>query len=345
MPARLELRRRGVPCAAAVIATALCAAGCGEVHARLTLGAPRPLTVALDGPPGALYASLYAAQSDGAFRDGALAVTIAPAPGGDSLAALESGRAQLAVTSEPALLAARGAGQKLVAIGALVRAPLAAIVSLSRRPVTSARQLAGRRVAIAATPLAQAELATALATAHVPAGRVRTVSTGAGGVPAALTRRRGAVGAALDEQWPIDVVTLERGRRRPTVLALTQAGVPPYSGLVLAVRVSEARSDGPLLRAFLQSLSRGARAVAADPAATAATLARVSPGAGVAVERAVLAQLAAIAASATAVQPFGFQDARSWHAFGVWMGAHGLLRGGGDAAAALTNEFLPGQGA
>jgi len=59
----------------------------------------------------------------------------------------------------------------------------------------------------------------------------------------------------------------------------------------------------------------------------------------------VLAQVAPIAASATAVQPFGFSgparlgrlrhlDARAW-----------LLRGNGAAAAALTNEFLPGQGA
>jgi len=331
-----------VPRAAAVICAALCVAGCGEVHARLTLGAPRPLTVALSGPPSALYAPLYEARADGAFRDGALAVTITPAPGGDALAALESGRAQVAVTSEPALLEARDAGRQLVAIGALVRGPLDAIVSLSRRPVTTAGQLAGRSVATDGTSLAQAQLATVLATAHVPPTRVQTMRPGAGGVPAALTRRRGAVGAALDEQWPIDVVTLERGRHRPVVLHLTQAGVPTYSGLVLAVRLAEARSDGPLLRAFLQSLSRGAQAIASDPAATAAALARVSPGVGAAVQRAVLAQVAMIVASATAVQPFGFQDPRGWDAFGTWMHAHGLLRGNG---AALTNEFLPGQGA
>ena len=42
--------------------------------------------------------------------------------------------------------------------------------------------------------------------------------------------------------------------------------MPTYSGLVIVVRVGEAHYDGPLLRAFLQSLTRGERAVAADPA-------------------------------------------------------------------------------
>jgi len=331
--------------AAAAACTALCAAGCGEVHARHTLGPARPLTVALDGAPSALYAPLFEAQADGAFRDGALTVTIGQAPGGDSLAALEAGRAEVAVTSEPAVLEARDGGRKIVAIGALTRAPVDAIVSLRRRPVTTPAQLAGRRVAITGTPLERAALATALTSAHVQAAQVHTVATGVAGVPAALTRRRGAAGAALTAQWPIDVVTLQRGRHRPVLLPLTSAGVPVYSGLVLAVRLDEARSDGPLLRAFLQSLGRGAKAVADDPAATAATLARVSAGGGAPVQRAVLGEVATIAASASAALPFGFQDSRLWHAFGLWMRAHGLLHGGGDGAAAVTNEFLPGQGA
>ena len=41
MPARLELSRRGVLRAAGVICTALCAAGCGEIHARADARAAR----------------------------------------------------------------------------------------------------------------------------------------------------------------------------------------------------------------------------------------------------------------------------------------------------------------
>ncbi|MGH2915040.1 MAG: hypothetical protein ACRDMX_08630, partial [Solirubrobacteraceae bacterium] len=64
---RPELSRRGLLAAASLIALAVCA-GCGEVHARMTLGPARPMTVAIDGAPSALYAPLYAAQADGQFR-------------------------------------------------------------------------------------------------------------------------------------------------------------------------------------------------------------------------------------------------------------------------------------
>jgi len=343
MPARLEHSRRGVLRAAGVICVALCAAGCGEIHARLTLGPPRAVTVAIDGSPGALFAPLYEAQANGDFRDGALAVTIATAPQGDSLAALVSRRADIAVASEPALLQARDAGEQLVAIGALSSEPLDAIVSLARRPVSSVAALAGATVATPGTPLAQAQLGTVLGAAHLPLASVHTVTIAPAGLPATLTERR-APRAVLGGPWPLAVVTLERGRHPATVLRLPQAGVPDYSDLVLVVRVGEARDRGPLLRAFLQSLSRGAQAVAANPAATAATLAAVYPRVGAAVERAVLAQIAPITASATAAEPFGYQDPRRWTAFGVWMHTHGLLKTSADAAAAITDEFLPGQG-
>jgi putative hydroxymethylpyrimidine transport system substrate-binding protein len=344
MPARLELSRRAALRAAGVIFVALCAAGCGEVHARLTPGTPRPVTVAIDGPPGALFAPLYEAAANGDFRAGALAVTIAPAPQGDSLAALEAGRATVAVASEPALLAARDEGARLVAIGALVSEPLDAIVSLARRPVASAASLAGAVIATPGTPLAQAQLATVLATAHLAPGSVRAVAPAPAGLPATLTERRHAPRAVLGGPWPLAVVTLARGHHPTTVLRLPQAGVPAYSDLVLVVRIGEARADGPLLRAFLQSLSRGAQAVARNPAAAAATLATIYPRVGSAVELAALTALAPIVASASAAEPFGYQDPRRWRAFGVWMRAHGLLRTAADTAAAITDEFLPGQG-
>ena len=117
---RPELSRRGALLVAGLASIALLA-GCGEIHARQTLGATRPVTVALDAQPGALFAALYAAQVHGDFAAGALAVKIVAAPGGDSLTALESGSATIAIASEPDLLAARARGSRLVAIGALVR--------------------------------------------------------------------------------------------------------------------------------------------------------------------------------------------------------------------------------
>ena len=43
-------------------------------------------------------------------------------------------------------------------------------------------------------------------------------------------------------------------------------------------------------------------------------------------------------------QPFGWQDPAEWDAYGRWMQENGLLKRPPNAARALTNEFLPGEG-
>jgi putative hydroxymethylpyrimidine transport system substrate-binding protein len=339
---RPELTRRGMLFAAGLIALALCA-GCGEVHARLTVGAARPVTVAVDGPPAgfspALYAPLYAAQADGEFRDGALSVKIVTASGG-SLAALESNRATVAIATEPEVLAARSDGEQVVSIAALLDAPLEGIVSLARRTIASADRLAGHTVATDGTALSAADLATALAGAHVAATKVHELDAGAN-LGGALRSRRAI---ATIGPWPLEKVELDLARHPAVVLALTRTGVPSYSGMVVVVRINEAHYQGPLLRAFLQSLIRGAARVAVAPAATAATLATQDAKTAPRINQALLAQLAPLAASATAGNPFGFQNPDAWVTFADWMHAHGLLAHTANPGLAITNEFLPGQG-
>ncbi len=333
------LRRRGALLGAGVAAVMLCA-GCGELAARSSDGPPRPLTVAIDGRPNALYAALYEAQADGDFTRGALAVTIVTPPGEDSLGALEKRSASVAIASEPQLLAARDRGAQLVAIGALIGRPLDAFVSLARRPVSDASSLAGHRVASAATPFATAQLNTALAGAGIATGNVRRVQAGSN-LAGAL--EHGHVIATLGGPWPLEVAALKQAHHSPTVLELPNAGVPTYSGLVLVVRVGEAHYQGPLLRAFLQSLTRGAAAVAANPAGAATVLAHVDPLLDAAFERAALAALVPLTRPGAPSQPFGYQNPYAWRAFGVWMHQHGLLSNA-NAGLAITDEFLPGQG-
>ncbi len=43
-------------------------------------------------------------------------------------------------------------------------------------------------------------------------------------------------------------------------------------------------------------------------------------------------------------RPFGWQEPREWDAYGRWMFENRLLTRQPDASAALTNEFLPGEG-
>jgi putative hydroxymethylpyrimidine transport system substrate-binding protein len=326
--------------AASLIATVLCA-GCGEAHFPTKLGAARPLAVALDGPPSGLYAALYEARANGDFGLGALAVSIAPSTPAGAIAALESHRAAVAIVSEPELLAARDGGAQLVAIGALVRQPLDGIVSLATRPIANAAALSGHTLAIAPGTLAQAELATVLADAHLRPSAVRTVPLGSGAADA-LARK--GVAAALGADWAQATATLAEIHESAHVLEIQKLGVPSYSQLVIVVRVDEAHYDGPLLRAFLQSLTRGERAAQAHPAALAGVLARANPALSRAFELALLREVMPLAAPSDAQQPFGYQDPYTWQAFGAWMKRHGLLAHSVSAGLAITDEFLPGLG-
>jgi putative hydroxymethylpyrimidine transport system substrate-binding protein len=326
--------------AASLIATVLCA-GCGEAHFPTKLGPARPLAVALDGAPSALYAPLYAAAAFGDFKHGALRVSITTGSPAAALQALEAHRADAAIVSEPELLEARDGGASVVAIGALVRQPLDGIVSSSSPVIARVAGLSQRTIAVAPGALAQAELATALAGAHLAPGAVKQVPLG--GDPLRALRAKG-VAATLGANWATTSVELAQRHQQAHVLQIQALGVPSYSQLVIAVRVGEARYDGPLLRAFLQSLTLGERAAASNPGALAGVLAAANPELSRAFERALLGQVMPLAAPVNSKHPFGYQDPYAWQAFGAWMKSHGLIKHNADSGLAITDEFLPGLG-
>jgi putative hydroxymethylpyrimidine transport system substrate-binding protein len=336
-----SLRGRGALLAASLISLAALA-GCGELHTRTGSGPARNLVVALDSQPSALFAPIYEAQANGDFGRGGLNVTIAgPSAAQTPLGALETNRASLAVVSEPTLLAARDSGAQLVAVGALVQGPLESIISTGRKPITSVSQLVGRTIATSGSGLAEAELASVLSTADVDPSQVHAITV-AGNLDAALTSHKAA--AELGGFWDYDALQLAAAHQHPSVIRLPAAGIPSFSELVIVVRTGEAHHDGPLLRAFLQSLDSGESAVTADPQGVARLLAGINPALSQGFELAVLRATAPITQPADKADPFGFQNPLVWRRFADWMRVHGLLNGAGDGALAITDEFLPGQG-
>jgi putative hydroxymethylpyrimidine transport system substrate-binding protein len=334
-------RGRGALLAAGLISLTLCV-GCGAVHTRTTLGPARKVVISLNGQPSALYAPIYEAQANGDFARGALSVTVeGPTVGKSPLALLTSNRASIAIVSEPELLAARDAGAQVVAIGALVAEPLDSIISLGTHPITNPTQLLGQTIATNGTPLQLAELATVLSNANIDPTRVHTIAV-SGDLNRALQKHSAT--ATLGGFWNYDAVALTIAHKKPTVIQLDQAGVPSFSELVIAVRLEQARYDGALLRAFLQSLTRGEAATLADPQAVAKLLALINPSLSKAFELGVLRASAAAAQPTSAAQPFGFQNPQTWQTFGNWMYAHQLVNHANQGGLAITDEFLPGQG-
>jgi putative hydroxymethylpyrimidine transport system substrate-binding protein len=333
--------RLAVPAVLAIACTLVLSA-CGAKQDTITAGSTKPFTVMLDWFPNADHAPLYSAIAAGDFRAVGLDVKpVVPSETAEPLKLLAAGKVDMAISYEPELLLARDQGLKVVSIAALVQRPLTSIIALPSSHIKSVADLAGKTVGTAGIPYQAAELKTALQNAGVNPSSVHEVNVGFNLVPAMLSSK---VDATLGGYWNYESLQLQLMHKHPVTIPIDQAAVPTYNELVLVVREAQAHTDGQDLRAFLQALTRGQRAVRADPAAAASLLVKANPSLEGKLQLASIEQTLPAALPAGS-KPYGYQNPTSWAAFGSWMFAHGLLHH--DPSTVLppfTNEFLPGEG-
>lgn len=302
------------------------------------------LSVMLDWFPNADHAPLFAAIDNGYFQAAGLNVqTVTPSETAEPLKELAAGKVNIAISYEPQVLLARDQGLKVVSIAALVQRPLTSIIALPSSHVHSIAQLKGRKVGTAGIPYQSAELKTALRTAGVNPGGVTEVNVGFNLVQAMLS---GRVAATIGGFWNYEAIQLQQMHKHPLVIPVNEAGVPTYNELVLAVREEEARHDGPQLRAFLQALSRGERAVRANPSRAASEILKANPELPPKLELASIERTLPAAMPVEHGKPYGWQSPTAWAAFGKWMYEQGLLRSDPNKPSLppFTNEYLPGEG-
>ena len=262
-----------------------------------------------------------------------------PSDATSPLKLLAARRVDMAITYEPELLLARDKGQDLVGVGALVQRPLSSLISLKGK-VKAPQDLAGKRVGITGLPSDDAALTAILDKAGVPRNRVKTVDVGFNLVPSLLSKK---VDAILGAYWNIEAVQLERQHKDPTVIPIDQAGVPTYNELVFAARRDYVGEQGELVRRFMQALARGAQAMRDDPQVAVDALVSANKDLDRDTQLAMVRKTLP-AFFPAAGKPFGWMDPAQWTAYGDWMYQGKLLQNPTNAARALTNEFLPGQG-
>ena len=341
---RAGRRLPGAAAAVAMLAAVLALSACGSKQDALSAPSAKHFTVMLDFFPNADHAPLYAAISHGDFRATGLdVVPETPADPSEPLKLLAAGRADLAISYEPEVLLARDKGLNVVAIGALVQRPLTSIIALPGKHVTGVSSLGGKRVGTAGIPYQAAMVHTALEHAHVDPSSVHEVNVGFNLVPAMIS---GRVDATLGGFWNYEGIQLRLDHRRPLVIPVDRAGVPSYDELVLVVRADEARNDGQDLRAFMQGLTRGHRAVGADPAAGAEAVLAANPSLPRKLQLESIKKTLPATVPSEAGKPYGWQSPQAWATFGSWMFSHGLLKHDPNTSGfpPFTNEFLPGQG-
>ena len=306
-------------------------------------GASRELELMLDYFPNADHAGIYAAQAGGHFRKAGLDVAVRQPP--DPAAPLKqvaAGRVDVAISYEPEVLRARDQGLDVVAVGALVQGPLTSIISLPEAGIDGPEDLAGKRVGTAGLPYQSAYLKTILAQAGVDPETVKETSVGFNLVPAMLSRD---VDATLGAFWNYEGTDLRRRGRKPTILRMEKLGVPTYDELILVARRKDLDEEGASkVRRFLRATAKGHERLRAQPSVGVDALLKVDPGLERGLQTDVVSETLPVFFPEDRDKPFGWQEPSEWDAYGRWMFESKLLKRPPDASAALTNEFLPGEG-
>ncbi len=317
-------------------------AGCGSKQDETGAPTPEPFTVVLDFFPNADHVGLYAGIADGEFRRVGLDVRPqAPSDPAAPLKLLAAGKADLAISYQPEVLLARDRGLRVVSVGAIVQKPLTSIIALPGSGVRRPADLSGKTVGTAGIPYQTAYLKTILDAAGRDAASVREVNVGFNLVPAMLTKR---VQATLGGFWNYEGVQLRLQKRRPTIIPVDRAGVPTYNELVLVARQEDLAKGAPKVRRFLRALARGYEAAREDPVRATGQLVRANPSLDRRLQLASVRATLPVFFPANTKRPFGWQEQALWDRYGAWMLRNGLVQRDPNAGAALTNEFLPGQG-
>lgn len=279
------MRLRHLAAALALLA-ALAAGGCGDED-RDPASGPRALTLALDFTPNAVQAPVFTASREGFDRRRGIRLTIRePGQGPDGVKLVASGRAQLALLDIHDLALALERGADVVAIGALVGRPLAAL--LAQPGIDRPRELEGRTVGVSGLPSDPAFLQAVM---QADGGDVRTVDQvviGFSAVQRLLTKRVDAVPAF----WNVEGVALRQRGRPVNAFKVEDYGAPPYPEVVLITSRATLAARQADLRAAVAAIADGTRHTLAHPAPA---VAQIVAAAGDADPSLVRAQLRAVA--------------------------------------------------
>ena len=153
------------------------------------------------------------------------------------------------------------------------------------------------------------------------------------------------VDATLGAFWNYEGTDLRRRGRKPKIMRMEKLGVPIYNELVFVARRKDLDAGfSSKLRRFLRATASGHQRLRARPEVGVDALLKVDPGLERGLQTDVVSETLPVFFPADRDHPFGWQDPAEWEKYGNWMYQQKLLKQPPDAAEALTNEFLPGEG-
>jgi len=302
---------------------------------------PATLNVELDWVPNPDHVGLYYAQHQGYFTRQHLTVNFrAPSSAADPLKLVGLGQADLGISYEPELFYAQQQHLPVTAVAAVIPVPLNGLIVSPRLRITSPCQIKGHSVGFTGVPSDYAFYSTLLHTCHLTREQVPYQTVGYNLVPSILS---GKVDSIIGGYRNVEAIQISQEMKQKAAdFPANQLGVPPYDELVLAASTSRLRSDpgyASAVRRFVAAFLAGTGAAMKNPGAATTVMRGVSQYSPAFLRASVPYTLKLLGQRGGL--PIGCLDPAAWRDFGTWLRAHKLVHDTPDAAAVMTNKYLP----
>jgi len=239
--------------------TAVCGCGGDDPATTTTSRHIEPVQLALDFAPNAVHAPLYAAiRTHADTAQGVRLIIRQPGSGPDALKQVAAGKLDLGVLDIHDLAIARERGIDVVGVAALVRKPLAALVTSAaiKRP----RDLEGHDVGVSGLPSDPAFLDAIIAHDGGRLSRVHQITIGFNAVSGILAGK--VDGAPVF--WNAEGVALKERGVKVNEFRVEDYGAPAYPEVVLITARRTLERERDRIRRALLAIRAGVAAVARD---------------------------------------------------------------------------------
>jgi len=339
-------RKHGWRIVTAVWALGILAAGCGSKASQggggsSGVGAPANLNVELDWVPNPDHVGIYYAQDKGYFAKQNLTVNLqVPSNPADPIKLVGLNKVDLAISYEPDMFYGQQAGLPVVAVAAVVPVPLNGLTVSPNIHITSPCQISGHKVGITGIPGDAAFYATMLQTCHLSTSKVPVVTVGFNLVPSILA---GNVDAILGGYRNVEAIQISQEmNKKATYFPADELGVPSFDELVLVANRTRLASDkayASAVKRFTAALVTGTSAAMKDPGGTTSIMDTASQYKHSFLQVSVPYTLKLIGLNNG--MKTGCMSPSAWQRFGNWMKVHKLINDTPNAAAIMTDKYLP----
>jgi putative hydroxymethylpyrimidine transport system substrate-binding protein len=332
---------------AAVSALAILAAGCGSAASPAAQGggsknaAPTTLNVELDWVPNPDHVGIYYAQDKGFFTKQHLTVNLrVPSNAADPIKLVGLNKVDLAISYEPEMFYGQQEGLPVTAVAAVVPVPLNGLIVSPNVHITNPCQIVGHKVGVTGIPSDGAFYTTLLQTCHLSTSKVPEVTVGFNLVPSILA---GKVDAIIGGYRNVEAIQISQEmNKKATDFPANEIGVPNYDELVLVANRSRLASDKAYrsdVKRFVAALVAGTDAAMKDPSGTTSIMDTASQYKPSFLKVSVPYTLSLIGQNNG--MKTGCMSPSSWQSFGNWMKTHKLIHDAPNAAAIMTDKYLP----